>query len=247
MENQCILVQELLPLYAEDLCTPESKALIRRHLDECEHCRSMYRAMQAQLPVQQSLQQGAAQAKEPFRRVKRYYILRTVLAVAAAVLLLALGWLTMGSLAGEGYTLASFSSWRNAQKAMDAAIQGDVQGMEKYFYYGGVFPNGPLSAQQMLQQLQAVEQTYGLTLEKAVSSVEAAQEEDGFMYCSVTLTVRHYGTRYQLVLKGHPFEQGRIGFMQPTLLWTLDQTTGELAVPEWLDSLQQALCTYNPG
>ncbi|MBQ7860240.1 MAG: MurR/RpiR family transcriptional regulator [Faecalibacterium sp.] len=159
----------------------------------------------------------------------------------------ALGWLTMGSLAGEGYTLASFSSWRNAQKAMDAAIQGDVQGMEKYFYYGGVFPNGPLSAQQMLQQLQAVEQTYGLTLEKAVSSVEAAQEEDGFMYCSVTLTVRHYGTRYQLVLKGHPFEQGRIGFMQPTLLWTLDQTTGELAVPEWLDSLQQALCTYNPG
>jgi len=248
MEKTCVLVRELFTLYAEDLCGTESSELIRQHLESCPDCNAQYHALKRELPVPQpEPAEAAAAVRTPFRRAKRYYSLRAVLLAAAVVLVLLLGWLTMGSLWGEGYTLASIPAWRNAQRAMDAAIQNDQQGMERYFYYGGVYPHGPLSAAQMSERLQQLEEEYGLTLVKARSSLEAAQEEDGFMNCAVTLTVRHYATEYQLVLQGHPYAQGKIGFMQPSLLWVREPSTDEMTLPEWLEPLQQALCTYNPG
>lgn len=36
--NKCGIVKDLLPLYADDVCTPESKKFVAEHLAECEEC-----------------------------------------------------------------------------------------------------------------------------------------------------------------------------------------------------------------
>ena len=52
MKNKiaCHLVRDLLPQYAEDLLSPESKRDIEQHLDECEDCRKIYKQMTSAEP-----------------------------------------------------------------------------------------------------------------------------------------------------------------------------------------------------
>ncbi len=37
----CDIVQDLLPLYQDDICSDASKAMIEEHLEECSVCRDM--------------------------------------------------------------------------------------------------------------------------------------------------------------------------------------------------------------
>lgn len=52
MKNKiaCYLVRDMLPQYAEDLLSPESKRDIEQHLEECEDCRKIYRQMTSAEP-----------------------------------------------------------------------------------------------------------------------------------------------------------------------------------------------------
>ena len=40
--NECEIVQDLLPLYYDDACSPVSRTLVEKHLKSCEKCRKMY-------------------------------------------------------------------------------------------------------------------------------------------------------------------------------------------------------------
>ena len=46
----CDIVKDLLPLYADDVCSEKSKAAIEEHLKECEECRKCYEALTKDLP-----------------------------------------------------------------------------------------------------------------------------------------------------------------------------------------------------
>lgn len=40
--QECEIVQDLLPLYYDDVCSPSSKKFIQHHLEDCESCRKLY-------------------------------------------------------------------------------------------------------------------------------------------------------------------------------------------------------------
>lgn len=54
MIHSCDVVQDLLPLYLDEVCSGESGKLVRDHLHECEKCREMFRLLRedsaAELP-----------------------------------------------------------------------------------------------------------------------------------------------------------------------------------------------------
>ena len=37
-DETCNIVQDLLPLYYDDVCSPSSKRLVEKHLKTCEKC-----------------------------------------------------------------------------------------------------------------------------------------------------------------------------------------------------------------
>ena len=39
MTNECSIVRDLLPLYAENMVSPDTSAFVEGHLDTCEACR----------------------------------------------------------------------------------------------------------------------------------------------------------------------------------------------------------------
>ena len=41
----CYIVKDLLPLYADDLLSPESEQDVRAHLGQCEECGAVYSKM----------------------------------------------------------------------------------------------------------------------------------------------------------------------------------------------------------
>ena len=41
-DETCNIVQDLLPLYYDDVCSPSSKKLVEKHLTTCEKCQNTY-------------------------------------------------------------------------------------------------------------------------------------------------------------------------------------------------------------
>ena len=45
-ELQCNIVNDLLPLYMDDLTSEETNSFIKKHLEECQNCQNEYRTFQ---------------------------------------------------------------------------------------------------------------------------------------------------------------------------------------------------------
>lgn len=44
--QECEIIQDLLPLYYDDVCTPSSKQLVQKHLESCTSCKTLYEQLQ---------------------------------------------------------------------------------------------------------------------------------------------------------------------------------------------------------
>lgn len=96
MKLSCEIVQDLLPLYADGVCSEQSKTEIQTHVAECEGCRGQLEAM---LSREQTLKetkemkdmkfaQGLSGLKRRVNRKLRIMIAESVVAAVALVLLI---------------------------------------------------------------------------------------------------------------------------------------------------------------
>ncbi|WP_164670094.1 zf-HC2 domain-containing protein [Virgibacillus doumboii] len=51
MTNSCKVIQDLLPLYVDNVTSNESNLLVINHLDECENCNQMYHDMKNDMSI----------------------------------------------------------------------------------------------------------------------------------------------------------------------------------------------------
>ncbi len=47
MDISCKIIEDLLPLYIDGVCSEESKKLVEEHLSECSRCEDMFRQMKS--------------------------------------------------------------------------------------------------------------------------------------------------------------------------------------------------------
>lgn len=87
MKNDCSIVQDLLPLYAEDMVKPETREFVDGHLADCAACRAELDALRAEeTPSAPAIQLAPLRGIERALRRRR---LTAVLLTAALVLTLA--------------------------------------------------------------------------------------------------------------------------------------------------------------
>ena len=86
MKLDCELIQDLLPLYAEGLCSPASRRAVEEHLSECEHCRRLT----APLPIEEPEDTPNADraVKKGIKSVRRRWLSSLIAAVLVVPLLL---------------------------------------------------------------------------------------------------------------------------------------------------------------
>ena len=86
MKWNCELIQDLLPLYEEDLCSPASRQAVQEHLEECECCRRLTTPLPIELP--RDLPDADHAVKKSIKKVKRRWLASLLAAVLAVPLLL---------------------------------------------------------------------------------------------------------------------------------------------------------------
>lgn len=80
MSKDCSIVQDLLPLYAEDMLREETKEFVNRHLSQCAACRAELDALRADV-------KPAPVSAQPLRDLKRQLRRKKLTAVLLAVTL----------------------------------------------------------------------------------------------------------------------------------------------------------------
>lgn len=86
MKWNCELIQDLLPLYEEDLCSPTSRQAVQEHLEECECCRRLTAPLPIEVPHE--IPDADHAVKKSIKKVKRRWLASLLAAVLAVPLLL---------------------------------------------------------------------------------------------------------------------------------------------------------------
>lgn len=89
MKNECSIVRDLLPLYAEGMLSEDSAAFVKEHLDTCEECRALSAGEELSAPADADTEQRTGEAGV-LRTLKKKLRKQTwcAIAITAAVVLL---------------------------------------------------------------------------------------------------------------------------------------------------------------
>lgn len=95
MKTPCNVIRDLLPLYQDGVCSPESRQLVEEHLEECETCRAEWERMHAPLPTdhpqveERTVAQAASSAWKRGRRraFSKGFVIAAVLVAAISSLI----------------------------------------------------------------------------------------------------------------------------------------------------------------
>lgn len=114
MKLDCELIQDLLPLYEEELCSAASRRAVESHLLECEHCRRLTAPLSIETPEELP---GADRAvKNSIQKVRR----RWLTSLLAAVLVVPLLLLSINQFRGAGLCFTNVDDIAIARRFLHA-------------------------------------------------------------------------------------------------------------------------------
>ena len=114
MKLDCELIQDLLPLYEEGLCSAASRRAVEAHLLECEHCRRLTAPLPIETPEELP---GADRAvKKGIKSVRRRWLSSLIAAVLVVPLLL----LSFNQYRGYGLCFTNFDDVATAWQFLHA-------------------------------------------------------------------------------------------------------------------------------
>ena len=92
MKNECSIVRDLLPLYAEGMLSEDSAAFVKEHLDTCEECRALSAGEEPSAPTDADTEQrtGEAGVLRTLKKKLRKQTWCAIFITAAVVLLVTL-------------------------------------------------------------------------------------------------------------------------------------------------------------
>lgn len=83
-KQQCKIVQDLLPMYIDELTDEETNKFIEEHIKTCDECREMLEDMQKDLQLEIK---EPKKKTNPLKKLKNRYTITIVISVIAAILI----------------------------------------------------------------------------------------------------------------------------------------------------------------
>lgn len=91
MKVNCNIIGDILPLYADDVVSKDTRILVEEHLAECEDCQEKYEDMKRELCVQTELSASEAEKQSLVsakKRIKKKRIVTAILSMIAGVIII---------------------------------------------------------------------------------------------------------------------------------------------------------------
>lgn len=121
MKMSCEIIEDLLPLYADNVCSEQSRQAVETHLRECSACRALMEATQTvPFPHIEPEQPAADKAlKNGFRKIRlRWWA--TILAIVSVVPIFFLGW---NEYSGQGAAYSNQNELALGNGFMDRLVE----------------------------------------------------------------------------------------------------------------------------
>lgn len=85
----CKVIEDLLPLYADGICSDDTKIVVEHHTAECADCRKKLEAMTSETIERKKIGTDKPSPKNPFKKIRRHYtrLIVCTLLICAAVLI----------------------------------------------------------------------------------------------------------------------------------------------------------------
>ena len=110
MDVTCNVIEDLLPLYADGICSEDTKTIIEHHVAVCPECREKLEAMTAKLEKNEK----KAKIDNPFKKVKSHYArLATVTLLVCVMIIVPFGtiwFLKTNEIYDSGYSWATVTT-----------------------------------------------------------------------------------------------------------------------------------------
>lgn len=123
MNKDCSIVQDLLPLYAEDMLREETKEFVEGHLAQCAPCRAELTALKAEDVTPASV--SAQPLRDLKRQLQRKKLTAVLLAVALALTLATAGFAYLTAPQYLPYDEAEWMITRSPRALADGSIMSD--------------------------------------------------------------------------------------------------------------------------
>lgn len=86
MDSNCKVIQDMLPLYVDDICSNESRQMVENHIQNCPECAEILTKLKNPAAIEVLIEEGDDVVKRHDRKVKRKSF--TVGVVFAAILMI---------------------------------------------------------------------------------------------------------------------------------------------------------------
>ena len=93
MKVSCDVIRDLLPVYHDDICSPDSRALVEEHLTGCETCREELAAIELEISIPHPTPDEEAMngLSKAWKRVKQKSLAKGILAATLVLALIVVG------------------------------------------------------------------------------------------------------------------------------------------------------------
>lgn len=85
---QCEVIQDLLPLYIDNICSEESRHMVSEHLESCDECKRLYENMIES--AKQDLEEPELDSQQAFSAINRKWKMKKISIICISVVLTAL-------------------------------------------------------------------------------------------------------------------------------------------------------------
>ncbi len=123
MNKDCSIVQDLLPLYAEDMLREETKEYVEGHLAQCEACRTELTALKTEDVTPASV--SAQPLRDLKKQLQRKRFTAVLLAVALALTLATAGFAYLTAPQYLPYNETEWMITRSPRALADGSIMAD--------------------------------------------------------------------------------------------------------------------------
>ncbi len=174
MKLPCAIVQDLLPVYEEELCSPESREAVREHLAQCPQCARSVRPIH--IPVAEPEKQEKAVLRS-FRKVRRRWIASILLVLILLPILGGVGYLGWNQYQGEGICFTNLDEISKASDFVKLLEKGQYEKAAKCLDYSADY--------------ESIQEALSLTWQDNMPNVQQVQLGDSLWMAEPELTQRY--------------------------------------------------------
>lgn len=233
----CPVIDDLMPLYVDEVLSEDSQKLVKAHLGECPRCQEKYDHLEK--PGEEVVR-GAKGPVNPFRKIRQYYFRRIV----AGLLLLPLLYILAVEISGDGVGITALLGRHRVDVMLGLMEEGQFEAAAENMSFSGgrygAMENPEMAKSQWIRTVKELKER-GI-LEFVSHGSNRVTTDDGATWGYVQLVVKLEGEEIPVNL-AVALQDGAIAIMSMNFGVLEEEQSGKVD----LEKINRSLSTYYPG